>query len=229
MITANVLQRTFQIKVEDAVGTCFALDWEGRQYLITARHLVKSLAENAQVSIYHERKWKTLSVNVVGHGQNSIDVSVLSPSIQLARKDLPLPASWEKIVWGQDVYFLGFPYGLCSDVGELNRDFPIPLIKKGTLSAILAGDSGDNILLIDGHVNPGFSGGPVVFSEIGGPSNKLKVAGVISAHRVEPSPVISEGKETTLKVYENTGIMISYHIRFALGLIRANPIGLPIG
>jgi len=228
MVTANVLQRTFQIKVNDAMGTCFALDMEGRQYLITARHLVRSLAQNAQVSIYHEKKWKTLSVNVVGHGQNLIDVSVLSPSSQLVSKDLPLPATWKKIVWGQDVYFLGFPYGLHSDVGVLNRDFPLPLIKKGTLSAIIAGDSGDDIFLIDGHVNPGFSGGPVVFSEIGGPSDKLIVAGVVSAHRMEPSPVILDGKETGLKVYEDTGIMISYHIRFALGLISANPIGLPI-
>ncbi len=228
MITANVLQRTFKIKAGESIGTCFTIDWEGRQYLITARHIVKSLATNTLVSIFHEGKWKDLSVNVVGHGQDSMDISVLSPSIQLSRKELSLPATTAKITLGQDVYFLGFPYGLHSEVGEINRNFPFPLIKRGALSAVVKGDSGEMILLIDGHANPGFSGGPVVFSEIGRPLNELKVAGVISAHRAVLTPIVSAGKKTGLEVYENTGIIISYEIKPALELIKANPIGFPI-
>jgi hypothetical protein len=225
MITVNVLQRTFCIKVGNSIGTCFALDFEGRQYLVTARHVVESLAGEAQVSILREG-WQSLSVILVGHGQHSVDVSVLAPSVQLSRKDLPLSGSIDKITFAQDVYFLGFPHGLHSELGVINRKFPVPFVRKALLSAIITGDDGEQIFLLDGHGNPGFSGGPVVFSKLGRPANELTVAGVVSGHHVIQSPVLSSGEETSLRVEENAGIVISYDIQLALDLIKANPIGV---
>ena len=225
MITVNVLQRTFCIRVGDFIGTCFALDFEDRQYLITARHVVESLTGEAQVSILREG-WQPLSVILVGHGQRSIDVSVLAPSVQLSRKDLPLSGSTDKITFAQDVYFLGFPLGLHSELGAINRNFPLPFVRKALLSAIITGDDGERIFLLDGHGNPGFSGGPVVFSKLGRPANELAVAGVVSGHRIIQSPVLSSGEETSLRVKENAGIIVSYDIELALNLIKTNPIGV---
>ena len=37
---------------------------------------------------------------------------------------------------GQEVFFLGFPYGLGSELGELNDDFPLPFIKRAIVSAM---------------------------------------------------------------------------------------------
>jgi S1-C subfamily serine protease len=228
MITANVFQRVFHIQLGDSLGTCFVLDWKDRQYLVTARHVVESLQGNAEVTIFHQGVWKTLQVDLVGHGENSVDVSVLAPSVQLGRADLPLPVSTEGIVFGQDLYFLGFPYGLRADVGAINREFPLPLVKKGVLSAMIDGDKGEKILLLDGHNNPGFSGGPVVFAKMGGPADQLIVAGVISAYRFEPKPVLMSGQITGLEVQENAGIVIAYDIAHALKLIEVNPIGIVI-
>jgi len=227
MITVNVLQRTFCIKVGNSIGTCFALDFEGRQYLVTARHVVETLTGEVQVSILH-KGWQLISAIVVGHGKDSVDISVLAPSVQLARKDLLLSGSLDGITFGQDVYFLGFPYGLHSELGAINRDFPAPFVRKAILSAILTGDNGERIFLLDGYSNGGFSGGPVVFSKMGRPANELTVAGVVSAHHVIQSPVLSSGKETSLQVKENTGIVISYDIQHALNLIKTNPIGIPL-
>lgn len=226
MITANVFQRVFYIQYGASLGTCFVLDWKDRQYLVTARHVVASLQGSAEITILHQGVWKSLQVTLVGHGENSVDISVLAPSIQLGREDLPLPASTEGIVFGQDLYFLGFPYGLKADVGVINREFPLPLVKKGILSAIIDDEEGEKILLLDGHNNPGFSGGPVVFAKMGEPANKLTVAGVISAYRFEPKPVLMSGQITGLEVQENAGIVIAYDIAHALKLIEANPIGV---
>ena len=44
MITSNVIHRTFHIRYRNGTGTAFAIDRDGRQYLITARHLVEGVA-----------------------------------------------------------------------------------------------------------------------------------------------------------------------------------------
>ena len=43
MITTNVLQRTFHLKYGANSGTCFTIDIDGRQYVVTARHVVKDI------------------------------------------------------------------------------------------------------------------------------------------------------------------------------------------
>jgi len=68
------------------------------------------------------------------------------------------------MVIGQDVFFLGFPYNYDSLLQQSPfGNTPIPFVKKACMSAIIK--SGEDILLLlDGHNNPGFSGGPVCFS-----------------------------------------------------------------
>jgi len=39
------------------------------------------------------------------------------------------------MILGQDVYFLGFPFGITDNVQTLSHYYPLPLIKKGILSA----------------------------------------------------------------------------------------------
>ena len=219
--TTNVLQRTFQLRFGDSQGTCFTIDADNRQYIITAKHLVKSMAGRATVQIKHEEIWKCLEVNLVGHCGGDVDISVLAGGIQLS-PTFPLLASRGGLTLGQDCYFLGFPYGLASDVGELNRDFPLPLVKKATVSTL---DSAPRPLLLDGHNNPGFSGGPVVFLPHGGNPTELSVAGVISGYQWEFESVYMKDQKTPLAYRSNTGIIVAYDIKHAVDLIGQNPIG----
>jgi len=139
-----------------------------------------------------------------------------------------MPANAAGIHIGQDIYFLGFPFGLGSDVGSINRQFPLPFIKKGVLSSIVKERSGANVFYLDGNNNPGFSGGPVVFA----PSNdrrEYQVAAVISGYRLDPQPIYAGDQPTQLSARHNTGIVISYDIGHALMTISANPIGCPVG
>ena len=220
-VTANILQRTFQFSFGESQGTCFTVDCVNRQYIVTSRHLVKPITDSATIRIKHEKVWKECQVNLVGHCEGTIDISVLTAGFQLSPLH-PLPTNAGGITLGQDVYFLGFPYGLASEIGELNRDFPLPLVKKAILSAM---DANTEPFLLDGHNNPGFSGGPIVFFPRGEPGNQLSVAGVISAYRFNMEPVYFDGKPTPLEFRYNTGIILAYGIKHAVDLIHQNPIG----
>lgn len=225
MITTNVYSRTFRIKYADSYGTCFTIDVGDKQYLITAKHIVEGILPSDTVEIFHNNHWHTMLVTLVGEAPNQADITVLAPSVRLSPA-LSLPATNDGIVYAQDVYFLGFPYNLFAEVGEINRDFPAPFVKKAILSSMSKSHNGVQTLFLDGHNNPGFSGGPIVWSKAG--ENNYSVAGIISGYRYENEPVYVGEEPTTLAYRYNTGIIIAHSIEHATELIEANPIGLVI-
>lgn len=218
MITANFIHRTFRIKCGRSVGTGFTVDVDGKQYLITARHVVESFGPTTGLEVFGNGVWAGVPARLVAHGSDGVDVSVLAPVAAMSPPGLPVVASSDGVAYGQDVYFLGFPYGVLSQVIFGDAGHPLPLAKKAVLSSF-AGE----VYLLDGHNNPGFSGGPVVFGRDGTIPNS--VAAVVSGYRFSPEPVFLDQAETALTYRENTGIIISYKIEAALGMIRANPIG----
>lgn len=82
-------------------------------------------------------------------------------------------------------------------------------------------------MLLDGHNNPGFSGGPVDYAKPGETAAK-HVAGVISGYRFQMDRVLLGEKETDLTVKFNTGIIIAYPIDHAIDLIKFHPVGAVI-
>jgi len=130
MITTNVLQRVFQIKVGVALGIGFSIDVKGKQYLVTASHVVGALSGTTEIELFHDGQWKSLGVTVIGrYNPDEIDVAVLGPHKPLTHPKFAMEPSCG-VAYGQDVYFLGFPYGLAGSLGELNRNFPAPFVKK---------------------------------------------------------------------------------------------------
>ena len=222
-VTTNILQRTFHIQHQGSTGTCFTVDVEGGRYLITARHVVECIGKNAVVELSYKRSWVSVPVRLVGHGIGDIDVSVLAPQ-QLFGPTHPLSLTVAHLVLAEDVYFLGFPYGLSMEVQtKLNGGFPLPLVKKATVAAI---QFQDQPLLLDGHNNVGFSGGPVARR---GTAKEQIVIGVVSGYQAERECVRDEHGDETSYTYEtNTGIIIAHHISQALDIVRANPIGIPV-
>jgi len=126
------------------------------------------------------------------------------------------------VIYGQDVYFLGFPYGLLGRCAFGPDGFPLPFVKRATVSLFDGA-----MFLLDGNNNPGFSGGPVVFTEP--QSNRYKVAAVISGFQSVPEPVYKGSDQTALTYKYNTGIIVTYTIDGALKLIEENPIGFKLG
>ena len=223
MLTTNVIRRVYQIKVPNGTGTCFAIDIDDKQYLVTAKHLIECLKADQGIGIFHENQWKHVPLTIVGKCKGEVDVAVLALTKQIAPA-LPLEASIEGLVWGQDLFFLGFPYAWSGDLGSTNQDYPLPFVKKAILSCIQA--SPIRCPVPDGHNNPGFSGGPVVFKE----QNKkdFKIAAIVSGYRYRKEPIFSGENQLPLEYRYNTGIIVSYGIQHAVDLIKANPVGAKI-
>ena len=225
MITTNILQRTFRIAYGNDSGTCFTVDVDGRQYLVTARHVVRQISGPSTVKIFHDGLWKELPIQLVGHGADDIDITVLSPPLQLSPTH-PLHTTAAGLPISQEVFFLGFPYGLATDPGKLNDNFPIPFVKKGMVSALSFENS--KIIYLDGHNNRGFSGGPIVYQRAVDKEGDMTVIGVVSGYLSKAEPVYDSHNQATHSYGYNTGIIKSYSIAHATELIRANPIGFDL-
>ena len=221
-VTTNILQRTFRMRNGDNAGTCFTVDVHNRRYLVTARHLVENIRPRGTVDIQHSGKWVPVAVELVAHGEGPVDLSVLAPQ-SLFGATHPLVVTTAHLQLAEEVYFLGFPYGLWFDVGELNAGYPMPLVKRAAVSAMYV-ESG--WMLLDGHNNPGFSGGPVVRRWNG---REQVVVGVVSGYRSETSHVVDgSGNPGPYTYIMNTGIVVVYDSRKLNELITVNPVGMVI-
>ena len=230
MIPAQVIQRVFSIRAGNNFGSCFVLDVENKQYVCTAKHILDDW-DGKFVLLFHRGEWKHFGVNLVGFGSENTDIAVLAPSARLVPPDLPLQATMEGLIYGQDAYFLGFPAVVRENLEvtsemEINRFFPLPFVKRATVS-IFCTVRNQSILFLDGHNNHGFSGGPVAFKKQGsGPNEEWCAAAVIFAY--QPEPARKAGNREIPEVFVNAGIVIAYDIKHALDAIQENPVGLDI-
>ena len=230
MVTTNAIQRTFNIRRGTSQGTGFTIDRAGRQYLVTARHVVEGIVAGARIQVWHEEQWKAFEVNVVGIGQGEVDVAVLACTFQISPTHL-LEADPSGMYYGQQAYILGFPYGRHSGGAEINRGLPIPFVKSGVISAFAFGDV--KRIYVDTHVNKGFSGGPVVFrpQQARKDPHELRVAGVVSGYVQHVQSLHDANGNHLTNWGENTGIAIAIGVQHVIDLVDANPIGfeLPTG
>jgi trypsin-like peptidase len=244
-VTRNVLTRVLMLKTSVDSGSSFTM--EVRQYLITAKHLVRGLPPEDTVE-YMSEKWTPITVQIF-KCDDPVDIAVLVPPKQLT-ETLPLEGTTDKVLFGQDAFFLGFPFGISNAGRDLNGQRPFALVKKGVFSAMNT-ENGATVIMLDGHNNPGFSGGPIVYRDQNQSDFVFYVAGVVSGFRPEfvyatKPEEIKEGediskveswrivtkngrkyqlKDTELVVPLNTGIVSGFHIQTALDLIKKHPVG----
>jgi S1-C subfamily serine protease len=131
-VTSNVLLRTLLIQASDKLGTAFTIDVDGRQYLITAKHVVGMFQDGAVSTIQVRKKngWTPLKVTVF-KCDGAVDIAVLVPPAQVT-VNFPLEPSSVGMVAGQEAYFVGFPYGTFATYTSQPTVFP--LIKRATVA-----------------------------------------------------------------------------------------------
>ena len=222
MVTSNVIQRTFKIRRSNSQGSAFTVDRGGKQYLATARHVVEGIRSGERVAVVHENQWKTVDVNVVGVGEGEADVVVLACLERLSPSH-PLEPDDTGFAYGQQAYFLGFPFGWDSGGEHINNGLPLPFVKAGVISAFTV-DGPIRKIYIDAHVNKGFSGGPLVFSPPGH-QHTFQVAGVVVGYPKQFQPVVDDRGNQVAHAQENPGLVLAIGIRHVVALIDANPIG----
>ena len=232
--TANIVQRVFNMGVPIGdtgmlrPGTAFVLNIDGREYLVTARHVVEGVI--GDILVIHEQKWVRHSANMVGRGNDNIDVAVLALATPLVAglNGLPVRLGMEGITYGQETMFLGFPTGYDSGSSvKLENGYPIPLVKYARLSSM---PPRGHPMWLDGHINPGFSGSPLCFVPDEEKPTELAIAGVVVANTGIKSEVYQgeEKAETDMYVFENMGLGQAWDIQHVLEIVDKNPIGLPI-
>ena len=174
MLTTNIIQRVLFVKFQNGVGTGFTLEKEGKQYLISAKHVFSGLTKTDEIEIYNDGSWKKLQVTPIFCSNDELDIIAFDIGDKKITPIHPIEIGMDGIQFAEDAYFLGFPYGLSTDSGEINNKYPFPFVKKCIISSI---NFNNKQIYLDGHNNRGFSGGPVVVMR---PGNKIKVIGVVS-------------------------------------------------
>jgi hypothetical protein len=119
---------------------------------------------------------------------------------------------WSEVVYnpgglmlGGEVGFLGFPFGLESGPLPQTAGWPTPFLKKGYLSGHASTRSGNTLFYLDGHNNPGFSGGPAFF--VNSSTGKTHVFGVVSGFMREKAASGNDGYVESGTTWVNAGIV----------------------
>jgi hypothetical protein len=259
-VTSNVFERVLNVRVNagtknEGTASAFTLDVDGREYLITAKHVVAGLKEKDKIDIYVNDGWTPIDVEIF-RCDDPVDIAVLIPPTQLT-VNFDLPFEKNSFTMGQDAYFLGFPYGIQAPGRGANGPYPFAFIKRGTISAVVPVDLAKKaaVILLDGYNNPGFSGGPIVFRDLNQGNYVMGLIGVVSGFEPEvvsvlkkqdiksPQDADESAKDQPWKIEKkadgtyfeyldngtfvalNTGIVIGYGIDPAIDLIRKHPIG----
>lgn len=237
LLTTNILQKTFLIRQGDSLGTAFAIEADGREYLVTAKHVVSD--KQATLEILHAETWKQLPVTGIHHHDGQPDIAVISLSVQIAPRH-PAELTIAGMAIGQSVLFAGFPFGWNHTQYNINNGYPMPFVKAAILSTIIFKEQ-TNSLFLDGHNNPGFSGGPIAAEHVPPKDPKYgpKIIGVISGFQNEYTPHPSEVNPPLTHIggypigdshvhLTNSGFIIGYDIKHVLEVIEGNPYGFQL-
>jgi Trypsin-like peptidase domain len=244
--TTNILTRITVVESEYGLATAFSIDVDGREYWMTAKHVLTGAQHPPYGSLTKKSaslrllnpgvkdiEWLPVSFSVLDPG-NDIDIAILAPPnplLQSAPAVMGDP-TFSHVTLGSACEFLGYPSA--SGVvwrGEWdNGKFQwMPFVKHCFISSLP--DRQTKAVMLDGINNPGFSGGPVIYQT--GPEQKI--IAVISGIVTEPSEVLpsivakipleSSPEHHKEKVNANSGFIVAYSIDPAVEAIRKNPIG----
>jgi regulation of enolase protein 1 (concanavalin A-like superfamily) len=148
-------------------GTGFVIRVEGQTaYIVTNNHVISPTRDRAG-----GRLLITVVLRCGAHGERKLPAEIVAaaPESDLAIlkvtgvPDLPAPIDVlqeTEPVETMPVYVFGFPFGQTLAAGRGN---PSVVVGKGSVSSVrLDADGQVSVVLIDGALNPGNSGGPVV-------------------------------------------------------------------
>lgn len=215
----TILESTFNIFYNEVNGTSFIVNGNNGQYLITAKHIFGNTIvdrSSVEVIIKGGQIDQKITCNVFFNENSQVDIAVLQLKTQVINgRLLPLKRG-ESYFLAQQCLFLGFPL---FQLGTQTQSGKVAFVKKAIVSALYE-ENGTEIMLLDGHNNPGFSGGPIItYSET---MEKQFIIGVISGYFYQKNNLkIDNGiTKETIQINENSGIIISYASGYILDIIN---------
>lgn len=203
-----ILVRTTMIEYGNERGTIFAVNVDGREYWITAKHILTGAQQppygrvvERKVKVHllakgePQQRWVETEMTVIDTTPR-IDIVVLYASSPLIPSGTPsLELSTKGLGLGDECSFIGFPYGGGYRVTmRTGGTIWLPYVKHCIISALAGDNTGpaqfpdvDGLFILDGINNPGFSGSPVLY----GSGEHQRIFGVISGFSREPMDIFS--------------------------------------
>jgi hypothetical protein len=77
MVPSNILGRVFLVQRGENCGTAFAVEHDGRQFLVTARHVLDPDRDEVSFEIFRDGTWKALQLSVRYYSSSDVDVIAL--------------------------------------------------------------------------------------------------------------------------------------------------------
>jgi hypothetical protein len=229
MFQSGLMTLVLHIRInEEKTASAFMFPFRDKSFLITARHVLSGDPIH-QFDIFQRREWVNVSKDI-GKGifpeNKSVDIgAVRVPEVIDVDKASEIVTYGKGTTFlGDDAYFIGYPYGISySQVVETDRgDLPatLPLLKKGCISGGLEDTGGNTIgFFIDGHNNPGFSGGPCIAKKHEKNDRRWNIFGVMSGYLPEWRELKNDGESQ--RIMENSGICICHNIGFIVSAIES--------
>ena len=192
MVPIEVIRRVYSVewKLTEKIsehGTCFSIREKGEEYLVTAAHIVHGYPPGSRLEIGCETKGgmptesvrpKLIRIN------EKHDIAVFEAPECVRYPKLPLKASLGGMGLGQKVMWMGFPLGYDGGLMLGESGGRVGLIGSGTLASLNVPSSLQGKregFVVEGVINPGYSGGPVVLYPGEQRSKGIQVVGVVSA------------------------------------------------
>jgi hypothetical protein len=241
LATVETMASTFNLYGDKATGTCFMVIKGEKQYFVTAAHLFASSRKSGDavpIKMLIHNQLQAFDAKVYFHPNRDVDIALiklsgdiiqnLELSEEFTQPNKPLVKAFKStgisldslfLIPGMEVLFYGFPLG---NLGTEALGIKFPLVKKAIVSGWVRHKALDKLVL-DGHNNLGFSGGPVVAYDTS--RKKMFIVGVISGYI--PEPVYVQYKKNTLSIQENSGIIICYGRHYIEEIFTMNKISLP--
>lgn len=225
---AEHLLRVFFIRSGKQSGTASAVDVGGKQYFVTALHVVEEAMETCALDFFRDNAWRSTAIVVIGMSFEH-DIAVFACHEPVVRN---LNIAFDVaggIAAGQEAFFLGFPLGIKGHL--INTGYPIPVIKRGVVALFHPGPP--RHILLSASANPGFSGGPLYFKH---PQTGQTTLGAVIieslAYEIEvtapgdnEATASKDEKAVVGIVAEDSHLVRCSYIGVAHDLIVANPKG----
>src|ERR1700732_1806157 len=218
-VPGEILHRTLFIKAGNEAGTAFSIDHKGKLYLVTSRHVVAGLpTSGATLQVWRSDKWEDYkTIKTLFPPSSNVDIAVFETAEKVSQPfEITPVGGTEGATFGQQVWFLGYPWGLRSRFSNGQ----LPFIKRGTMSAIDATDPNATVMYIDGFNNPGFSGGPIVYWDF--KSHAYRILGVVQGYKEDVARVLVNGVHVETQLLVNSGILVGYSVTHAIQAIDQN-------
>lgn len=216
-VPGEMLMRTMLIDTGTKYGTAFKIDYQGRIYLVTARHMVEGMpTSKATFHVWKENRWQDLTtVRTLFPKSSDVDIAVLQTDEKIAQPyQITADDTGGGVTFGQQVWFLGYPFRLMTR-GPSGETFAF--MKRGSLSAIDSRNLDAVLIFIDGFNNEGFSGGPIIYWDF--KKRQYSLLAVVKGYLNDNAIVKVNGEDVKTQYLVNSGILIGFstkHIKEAI-------------